>query len=125
MTAKDIYSKYYTRNKTPDITADMVEGLQPRLRIHASHGNNLLGDVKDEVNQYVHDMTIKGFLVRRIPTVDILPTDTQRVRNIEKHKQLQLKKLGKNFDNKQEIDEDKHGYKVQYLNQDGGRLSQN
>lgn len=53
MTVKDIYSNYYTRNKTPDDMTNSKDGLQPRLRIHASHGNNLLGDVKDEVNQFV------------------------------------------------------------------------
>ena len=53
MTNKDIYRSYYTRNKTPDLLTNQDDKNKSKLRIHASHGNNLLGDVKDEVNQYV------------------------------------------------------------------------
>ena len=75
MTAKDIYSKYYikkNKNSQDSLHTMMVKDYSPGcVSTHASHGNNLLGNVKDQVNQYVHDMTIKGFLVQRIPTVDI------------------------------------------------------
>jgi len=51
--------------------------LQRLNRMHASLNNNLVKKVKTEIDDYVQSLNEQGLILRRIPTIDILPVDKE------------------------------------------------
>lgn len=51
--------------------------LQKTNRMHASLNNNLTLQVKNEINEYVQEVEAKGYIVRRIPSVELMPHDKE------------------------------------------------
>ena len=49
-------------------------------RVNASFDNNLPAAVRQDLQQFVDNLRKEGFVMRRIPTIDIYPKDRQKLR---------------------------------------------
>ena len=46
--------------------------------LHASYKNNMLGDLIQDLDDYTKKLKEEGYILRRIPSIDIDPVDRQR-----------------------------------------------
>lgn len=61
--------------------------------MHASMNNNLSKQVREEINEYVRDVENQGFIVRRVPTVELLPEDKEYEVLLERKRQRAIKEV--------------------------------
>lgn len=55
--------------------------------------NNLAKEVREEINDYVRDVEGQGFIVRRVPTVELLPEDKEYEVLLEKKRQRAIQSV--------------------------------
>lgn len=67
-------------------------------RLHASCDNNLPGALKNEIQQFQSKVEERGYILRRIPTIDILPPDKQKILKERKYRKQVFDSVANHFD---------------------------
>ena len=61
--------------------------------MHASLNNNLTMKVRNEINDFVEEVEGQGLIVRRIPSVDLLPEDKEYQIRLNKKRERAFKQV--------------------------------
>jgi hypothetical protein len=61
--------------------------------MHASLNNNLTLKVRNEINDFVNNVEDKGYTIRRIPSVELIPLDKEYAVRLARKREKAFKKV--------------------------------
>ena len=75
-----------------------LKNIYQNKRICASFDNNLPRAIRDDVQNFIVNLKREGYIMRRLPSININPKDLQKIRKIKKDKKQALNQLGEYFE---------------------------
>lgn len=99
---KQIFRADYKRSRSARLQTHAekmtLKDIYRDRKMCASHDNNLPRAIKDDIDQFVASLRREGYIMKRLPSVNINPKDLQKIRRKRREKKLALNKLGDFFD---------------------------